>query len=368
MPSLSRIGRPLFLLAILSIADLRAQQEHQVISLERTACFGTCPVYSLRIDSSGTISYEGKEYVATQGIQTSTIAADQFRDLIEAFAKIRFFELHNEYRTGPGGVFRTDQSTALIGLTQNDRSKSITDYDYAPLDLRDLERRIERVVNVHRWIHDQTKRLTLSSPDAGTWLGGIEDLKNEPAVWADARARIKPGMSPLMQAAGSVDTAGIQEALRSGESINAGDETGWTALMIASVAGNPEAVSMLLNSGAYVDRKDGHGNTALIGASAVRFNMKREPEILRMLLSKGANVETTNDLGESALMWAAKAGDPEAVDVLLKSGANPRRTDQSGHDALFYLTRARSNLAFDKAFVNRYEQAAAVLERALKQQ
>ena len=37
-----------------------AQQEHQVISLERTACFGSCPVYSLRIDSSGTISYQGR--------------------------------------------------------------------------------------------------------------------------------------------------------------------------------------------------------------------------------------------------------------------------------------------------------------------
>ena len=338
-----------------------------MISLERTACFGSCPVYSLRIDSSGTISYQGEQYVATQGIQTSTITADQFRDLVEAFAKIRFFELHDTYRVGPGGVFRTDQPTALIGLIQNERTKTITDYDYAPPELRELERRIERTVNVHRWIHDKTKRLTLSSPDAGTWLGGIEDLKNEPAVWADSRARIKPRMVPLMQAAGLGDTAAIRGALRSGESINASDETGWTSLMVASVAVKPEAVSLLLDSGAYVDQRDGHGDTALIGASAVRFNMKMEPEILRMILSKGASVEATNDLGESALMWAAKAGNPEAIDVLLKSGANPQRTDQSGHDALFYLTRARSNVAFDNALVNRYERAASVLRQALKQ-
>jgi hypothetical protein len=344
-----------------------AQQQHEVISLERTACFGSCPVFTVRIDSSGSITYEGAKYVATQGTQTSSITTDQFRDLHEAFAGIHFFELHDEYRVGPGGAFRTDQPTALISLIENDKSKVIRDYDYAPLELRSLERQIERTANVHRWIHDKTKRLTLDEPAAGAWMGGIEDLKNEPAVWADLRANIKPGLVPLMQAAGLGDSAGIHEALRSGESIDISDETGWTALMLASVAVKPETVSLLLDSGASVDQKDSHGNTALIGASAVRFNMGNEPEILRILLSKGANVESTNDLGESALMWAAKAGNARAIDVLLKSGAKPQRTDQSGHDALFYLMKARSANAFDRALVSRYDEAAAVLDKALKQ-
>lgn len=360
-------GVRLVLIFGLLIPTLQAQ-EHQVISLERTACFGSCPVYSLRIDSSGTISYEGKEYVATRGSETSTITVDQFQSLIQDFVRVRFSDLHDEYRVGPSGTFRTDQPTALIALNENGEKKTITDYDYAPPELRDLERRIERIANVHRWIHDKTKRLTLSSPDAGTWLGAIEDLKNERAVWADLRAMIKPGMRPLMQAAGSGDTAGINEALRSGESMDASDETGWTALMIASVAFKPEAVSLLLDAGASVDQKDSHGDTALIGASAVRFGIRKEqPEILRILLSKGANVESTNDLGESALMWAAKAGNPQVIDVLLKSGANPQRTDQFGHDALFYLMKTRGALAFDPALVRRCDEAGAVLEKAFKQ-
>jgi hypothetical protein len=66
-------------------------------------------------------------------------------------------------------------------------------------------------------------------------------------------------------------------------------------------------------------------------------------------------------------MWAAKAGNPQAIDVLLKSGANPQRTDQFGHDALFYLVKTRGALAFDPALVRRYDEAAAVLEKAFKQ-
>ena len=356
-------GNSRFLLLLGVLIASAAPQEHQVISLKRTACYGSCPEYSLRIDSSGTVSYEGMGYVARKGNQTSTITTSQFGDLVEAFVKIRFFELHDKYEVGPGGEYSTDQPTAFIGLIQNDRTKIIKDYDHAPPELRDLEWRIERTVNVHRWLHDNTKRLTLSSPDPGPWSDPIEDLKNESIVWADVHARIKPGMTLLMQAAGERDTAGIHSALEYGETINAVDETGWTALMIASVSIKPEAVSVLLNSGAKVDQRDGHGDTALIGAAAVRLNnMEKEPEILRMLLAKGASVDATNDLGETALMWAAKSGNPEGVEFLLKAGANPRKRDQAGHDALFYLTRARS-----RARGKRYEQAAGVLEQALKQ-
>ena len=55
------------------------------------------------------------------------------------------------------------------------------------------------------------------------------------------------------------------------------------------------------------------------------------------------------------------------IDVLLESGANPQRTDQFGHDALFYLMKTRGALAFDPALVRRYDEAAAVLEKAFKQ-
>ena len=255
----------------------------------------------------------------------------------------------------------------LSGLLRTGQQKSVEDYDYAPPELRELERRVERAVNVHQWIHDKTKRLTLGSPDAGPETQHMEDLKNESAVRSDAYARIKPQVSRLMQAAGKGDPAEIREVLRSGESIDAADESGWTSLMIASVAVNLEAADLLLRSGASVNQKDSHGDTALIGAAAVRFYFERKPDILRMLITNGALVDEVNDLGETALMWAAKAGNPEGLSILLNSGANPQKTDNSGHDARYYLAQARTHLTFDKSIVNRYDRAAVVLEQAPKQ-
>jgi uncharacterized protein len=293
--------------------------------------------------------------------------APNFQKLLRAFDEIGFQSFHDEYRVGLDGSESSDLPTANVWLTQNGATKSVSDYDHAPPELRDLEARIERTANVHRWIHDKTKQLTLGSPDVGPAKAYIEDLKNEHVVITDSSTGIKPTMSTLMQAAGTGNLAQIRESLRTGEPVDAADDSGWTALMIASVAVRPEAVDLLLKSGAHVDQKDGHGNTALIGASAVTFNLEREPEVLRMLLSSGAKVDNFNHLGETAIMWAAKSGNAEGIALLLKSGANPLKTDRYGHDAMYYWTRARRNFAYDETRVAEYDRAGAVLEPAVKQ-
>jgi ankyrin repeat protein len=155
----------------------------------------------------------------------------------------------------------------------------------------------------------------------------------------------------------------VKQALQRGEDVNAIDETGWTALMMAAVMGQPQSVSALIDAGARVDQRNDHGDTALIGAASVRFmDLHVAAEVVRILLQHGASVEATNDLGESALMWAARAGNPESIQLLLQAGANPLRTDRSDHDALFYLRNARDNLRFDPALVQRYVRAESVLK------
>ena len=53
-----------------------------IITLERTACFGTCPVYTLTMNGDGTVIYEGKDFVKTKGRVEATISQDQIEQLI----------------------------------------------------------------------------------------------------------------------------------------------------------------------------------------------------------------------------------------------------------------------------------------------
>ena len=342
--------------ALLILLVAMSQCTAGVISLERTVCFGSCPAYSIQIDSSGTVTYEGKEYVAVLGKQTARITPNQVRTLLQVFDDIDFYSLKNKYIGGDP----SDLPTTYVSVTANGRTKTVTDYDQPPPGLRALERQIERIVNVHQWLHDKTKQVSLSSSRIGFSTENVEDLKGDSAARGDAYMGIKPGTTTLMRAIWPPKIAELREAILSTKNLNAADETGWTALMLAAICDHADAVSMLLNAGAAPNQKDSHGDTALIGSASLNYHQNKDAAVLRLLLAKGAKVDLTNDAGESALMWAANAGYPLGVQVLLKAGSDPQRKDQSGHNALFYAEKQRDTRKFDK---EAYTEAASILKQ-----
>jgi hypothetical protein len=356
MPHDAKFSR--FVLLVTAITPALAQTSQNAITLERTVCFGSCPAYLLRIDSSGAVSFRQGPAANRHEEQTSRITAEQFQDLVAAFTAIHFFDFKDVYEPT-----YTDGPSTYIGLTLDAKVKRIKHANVAPPGLEELERRIERVSNVHRWLHRDPRRFALQCPVSGPFMCQGEDLTNEMNVRHDAYAGIKPGMTPLMRAAGAGDAEGVRRALQQGDDGNGGDETGWTALMFATVTAHPQTVTAVLDAGARADQRDVHGNTALIGAAAVRFGDPRAAaEILSILLGHGASVHATNDLGESALMWAARSGNPESIRVLVMAGADVADVDLAGHDTRFYLRSARDGLTFDKALVERYNRAESALE------
>ena len=125
--------------------------EDVVITLERTACKGTCPVYKLTIYGSGTVIYEGKDYVTTKGKVESTINEGKIAQLVAEFEKIDYFSLNDSY------VERviTDAPSAITSITLGGETKSITHYHgdlNAPEELEELEDKIDEIVNSEQWI------------------------------------------------------------------------------------------------------------------------------------------------------------------------------------------------------------------------
>ena len=51
------------------------------IQLQRTACYGWCPAYSVEISGDGTVLYFGERFVATKGAKSWTIPQDKVRAL-----------------------------------------------------------------------------------------------------------------------------------------------------------------------------------------------------------------------------------------------------------------------------------------------
>ncbi|HLG37531.1 MAG TPA: DUF6438 domain-containing protein [Nitrososphaera sp.] len=124
--------------------------ENAEITLDRTACFGSCPDYSLTIYGNGTVIYEGRNFVAVTGKQSATIPEQDVRNLVGYFYDINYFSLRDEYTAQV-----TDLPTTTTSIRIDGRFKQVINYYGAPEELALLEARIDEVAKSERWVDAQ---------------------------------------------------------------------------------------------------------------------------------------------------------------------------------------------------------------------
>ena len=113
------------------------QKENQtLILLERTACFGNCPVYSITIRNNGSGIYVGKNFVKNIGEFTFNISKSEIDRILKKAEKIDFWNLKNEYYENI-----SDLPTTYIQI----KNKKIKDYVGAPKQLKELQKLIDNI-------------------------------------------------------------------------------------------------------------------------------------------------------------------------------------------------------------------------------
>lgn len=130
-----------------------------VITLQRTACFGSCPIYKLTIFDDGEVLFDGKDFVKYPGTHTSQITKTQLEDLIRQFEKIDYFNLDENYTDDPKNCPEqwTDNPSAISSLNWKGKKNAVRHYygcrgSKVAEQLTDLEAKIDEVVNTNQWI------------------------------------------------------------------------------------------------------------------------------------------------------------------------------------------------------------------------
>ncbi|MBL8077298.1 MAG: hypothetical protein JNM55_04990 [Anaerolineales bacterium] len=132
------------------------QNADLLIVMERSGCFGTCPIYNLTIHADGNVEYEGVDFVTIKGKQDASINSEQIKELVKSINDADFFSLEDKYYAQV-----TDMPSITLSITLNGRSKSVWHYgpldcfsfgENAPQKLCDLENKIDKVVNSEQWI------------------------------------------------------------------------------------------------------------------------------------------------------------------------------------------------------------------------
>jgi hypothetical protein len=145
--SVSRRSLIIIVYAAICSAVQARSSDISSIRLERTACFGTCPVYSVTIFRDGRVRYEGREFVKAEGVRTRVVPTGEFKRIAAKVDEIGFSKLKSAYRASI-----TDLPTTIVTVTRGSKSKRVEDYFGAPKRLHDLEQLIEHVANISRWV------------------------------------------------------------------------------------------------------------------------------------------------------------------------------------------------------------------------
>jgi hypothetical protein len=133
-----------------------AAATNAAVTLERTPCYGGCPVYRISVTPDGLVSYEGLAHVRQLGVASKRIQPERVSALVSELERSGYFSFAPRYAPPEPacGRYATDSPTAITSVTTSSRAHRI-EHDYgcgsAPGALVVLERTIDDVLGSSEW-------------------------------------------------------------------------------------------------------------------------------------------------------------------------------------------------------------------------
>lgn len=293
------------------------------ITLERTACMGSCPGYSVTVNTSG-ILFDGKFAVVALGRHRDSADADAVRSLARQFTAADFYSMEPVYRW-----MATDLPTYMLSISIDGHKMSVEDYAGEevgmPQVISELEERVDEFARTKRWVTGSE--------------GLVEALEAEHYNFQTFDAQVM-----LKAAAQKGQTQTVQELLDAGVSLKRipapkpkelymtvpFEHVGW----LNAASRHPKTLQLLISHSAS---KDSQEDKDLALADAADSG---EIDSVRTLLAYGANPNfdhlTIPGAGSgSALTKAASSGNPAVVREILKYHPNLELKDYEGQTAIF---------------------------------
>jgi hypothetical protein len=144
------------------------------ITMERTACFGTCPIYKVSIDGDGRVRWHGEQHVVAIGERRATVPPKRIAEIRRMLESVQFWKRDQRgdlvdpqpecVRTGTTTscslsksiTICSDTSSAIITVRENRTEKHTVTNDHcdeSPLD--ELESMIDDIARTSAWIGER---------------------------------------------------------------------------------------------------------------------------------------------------------------------------------------------------------------------
>ncbi|MGE0635517.1 MAG: DUF6438 domain-containing protein [Bacteroidia bacterium] len=123
-----------------------ATQDSLFVYLERTPCYGQCPMYKFKIYNSGYALYEGKRFVEKLGTYETRLSAAVLEEIKTKVNEANYFGFRDQYpKTSP------DFPSVKTAIIIDGRRKEIMDGTGAPSALKEFEKYLDSVKDSAEW-------------------------------------------------------------------------------------------------------------------------------------------------------------------------------------------------------------------------
>ena len=132
------------------------EKEVSEIGIERSKCYGTCPVYSFIVKRDGSFRYNGINFVKRKGRYAGKVNLWQLNNILKFIKEIDYVKLDDKYFCSV-----SDYPTVFTTAVINGKRKIVSNYANAgPSKLWALEELIDHLMNNAVW--DKKGKLELS--------------------------------------------------------------------------------------------------------------------------------------------------------------------------------------------------------------
>jgi ankyrin repeat protein len=291
-----------------SFPDVR--NDKLLISLQRTACYGSCPDYKVTIDGQGNVVFTTRppldggdsevhrEFSNFSGVRVSgtyptVISKADVASLLQKFKAADFFSLKDEYSAAV-----TDNPTYILSIDTGNGSKTVVDYvgekAGMPRVVTTLQDAVDKMAGTDRWIKGLPSVIPILKATNAEFDGII-------------------GLELMDAAAERGDLTTLRELKAIGAPFFG---EGPTPLISAIYEKQNAVVNWLIENGA-LEQKGAYERALDTSVS------KRNHEAFDAVIRAGGQKGIPKDLATRLLQSAAGNADLKIVNLMLANGANP---------------------------------------------
>jgi hypothetical protein len=133
-----------------AIYSIQENYSDVLITYQRTACFGNCPIYKLTINGkTNTATFYGEQHTKKTGSYHKPISTYELKELIDLFDKQKFNSLNDNYL---GEI--VDLPINIITYQYKGKTKTVQERSVAPEALITIEKKLSEFAEGEGWIKD----------------------------------------------------------------------------------------------------------------------------------------------------------------------------------------------------------------------